>query len=283
MATYAIGDIQGCLEPLVNLLARIDFDAGQDRLWFTGDLVNRGPDSLGVLRLVHSLDHCSITVLGNHDLHLLAIIHDPQRRQKKGDTLDAVLAAKDRSVLLNWLRHRPLFHRDRALDISLVHAGLPKQWSLEDAAVRAHEVEVALRGPEFVKFLANMYGNAPDRWSADLDLRARLRYTTNCLTRMRYCETDGRLEFKTKVGLTTPAPGLLPWFMLPGRESASEPIVFGHWSTLRLSQRQENQFKVFALDTGAVWGGELTALRLEDRQRFSVPGLRGVSAGAADG
>lgn len=272
MATYAIGDIQGCLESLSALLREISFDAANDRLWFTGDLVNRGPDSLGVLRLVHALDACSVTVLGNHDLHLLATRHVPQRRRKKGDTLDAVLAAKDCDSLLEWLRHRPLFHHDRALGTSLVHAGVPASWTIEDALRHAREVETALRGSDFVNLLADMYGNTPAQWSPTLAAVERLRYITNCFTRMRFCKPDGGLDFKTKEGLTTPIPDLIPWFMLPNRAAAALPIVFGHWSTLRLSANQERQYKVFPLDTGAVWGGTLSALRLEDGTRFAVSG-----------
>ena len=277
MATYAIGDIQGCLDSLHQLLDKISFNAARDRLWFTGDLVNRGPDSLGVLRLVHTLDGCSITVLGNHDLHLLAARYDPQRRQKRGDTLEAVLAAKDCDPLLDWLRHRPLFHCDRSLGFSMVHAGVPVNWKIDEAVQRAGEVETVLRGTGFVRFLQKMYGNTPAQWSSDLELAERLRYITNCFTRMRYYKPDGRLDFKSKEGLAaSPTTGLIPWFMMPARASAAEPIVFGHWSTLRLSENQERQFKVFPLDTGAVWGGRLTALRLEDGARFSVDGLRCV-------
>lgn len=282
MATYAIGDIQGCLESLVELLALIEFDERRDRLWFTGDLVNRGPDSLGVLRLVHSLDHCSVTVLGNHDLHLLALHHDPQRRAKKGDTIEAVLHAPDRSELLEWLRHRPFMHRDTELGYTMVHAGLPVHWDLAAAAGHAREAESALRDARCAGFLADMYGNTPDQWTPDLRGGARLRYITNCFTRMRYCRRDGRLDLKTKVGLDKPAPGLVPWFMLPERLSATEPVVFGHWSTLRLTPAQEREYKVHPLDTGAVWGGMLSALRLEDRQRFCVRGLYRMPGEAAE-
>jgi bis(5'-nucleosyl)-tetraphosphatase (symmetrical) len=272
MATYAIGDVQGCLDSLTDLLREIAFDAAHDRLWFTGDLVNRGPDSLGVLRLVHALDACSVTVLGNHDLHLLATRYVPQRRQKKGDTLDAVLAARDCDSLLAWLRQRPLFYHDHTLGMSLVHAGVPVDWTIDDALQYARQVETALRGNDFLGFLENMYGNTPARWSRAFTAEDRLRYITNCFTRMRFCKPDGRLDFKTKEGLTTPLPDLIPWFMLPNRAAAAQPIVFGHWSTLRLSAHQERQYKVFPLDTGAVWGGELTALRLEDGARFKVRG-----------
>ncbi len=274
MATYAIGDVQGCLQSLLSLLDRIDFDRARDRLWFVGDLVNRGPDSLGVLRLIRDLADCAVTVLGNHDLHLLAVAHDPTRRQKRGDTLREVLAAPDRSALLEWLRHRPLYHRDPALGFCMVHAGLPRQWSTVEVSALAHELESVLRGESFVSFLRMMYGDGPDDWDAGLPPDDRLRYLTNCFTRMRYCRTDGRLELKTKVGLTTPTPGLLPWFMLADRTRGPDTILFGHWSTLRLTREQEHKYNVIPLDTGAVWGGALTALRLEDGMRISVPGSR---------
>ncbi|MGD9603836.1 MAG: symmetrical bis(5'-nucleosyl)-tetraphosphatase [Gammaproteobacteria bacterium] len=273
MATYAIGDLQGCRASLEALLDTIRFDRARDRLWFVGDLVNRGPDSLGALRFVHSLDACSVTVLGNHDLHLLALRHDPARKMKKGDTLEDILTAPDRDLLLDWLRQRPLLHHDPALGVAMVHAGLPPQWDIAEAAAHARELEAALRAPDFEHFLHEMYGNAPDAWADDLSGTARLRYLTNAFTRMRYLRPDGRLELKTKVGLETPTPGLLPWFMLPDRRSAGTRIVFGHWSTLRLDAARERRFNVVPLDTGAVWGGELTALRLDDGTRFSVPGV----------
>lgn len=282
MATYAIGDVQGCLDSLVTLLEKISFNTTRDRLWFTGDLVNRGPDSLGVLRLIHKLDARSTTVLGNHDLHLLTARYVRERRRKRGDTLDAVLAAKDCDQLLEWLRHRPLFHRDRSLGFSMVHAGVPAHWDVDEAVQRAAEVETALRGAGFVRFLENMYGNAPAQWTNTLEPTERLRYITNCFTRMRYCKPDGRLDLNSKEGLAEMAMGLIPWFMMPARASAAEPIVFGHWSTLRISPSQERRFNVLPLDTGAVWGGTLTALRLEDGERFSVDGYHGVSAESDD-
>lgn len=273
MATYVIGDLQGCLEPLERLLEKIEFQPARDRLWFTGDLVNRGPDSLGVLRRVFGLGERAVCVLGNHDLHLLAIHHVEGTRTRKGDTLDPILAAPDRDILLGWLRAQPLLHIDPDFNCALVHAGIPPDWDLAQAVLHAEEVEAALRGPRCSDFLATMYGNEPDRWSPRLDAAARLRFTTNCLTRMRYLTEDGRLDLRAKGGLEASRPGLVPWFMAPGRRVAGTRILFGHWSTLHLSPEQEVRYGVHALDTGAVWGGRLSALRLEDRVRFEVPGL----------
>ncbi|MBM4228050.1 MAG: symmetrical bis(5'-nucleosyl)-tetraphosphatase [Gammaproteobacteria bacterium] len=273
MPTFAIGDVQGCLGSLEALLEKTGFDANRDHLWFTGDLVNRGPDNLGVLRLVRSLGDRAVTVLGNHDLHLLALRHCPELKPGRRDTLDDVLQAPDRDVLLDWLRQRPLFHHDAALGFSLVHAGLPVEWSIGEALAHAREVQAALRAEDPAKFLCTMYGNKPARWRASLTGEKRLRYITNAFTRMRYCHAEGQLDFETKEGLDT-APGeLLPWFMLPGRASQGTRVIFGHWSTLRLDATQGAKFGVYPLDTGAVWGGTLSALCLEDGRRFSVPGL----------
>lgn len=282
MATYAIGDVQGCREPLLRLLDHISFDPAQDRLWFTGDLVNRGPDSLGVLRFVAALGNRAVVVLGNHDLHLLALRHDPTRRAKKGDTVDDILTASDRDALLDWLRGQPLLHQDTALGYTLVHAGLPPAWTVDEAAAHAREVEHVLRGSGLNAFLADMYGNAPDAWTPTLRNHARLRFITNCLTRIRYCKSDGRLDLKAKMALAARPGGLLPWFMLPGRRSVEARIVFGHWSTLRLSAAEERQYRVYPLDTGAVWGGMLSALRLEDQRRYQVRGLQLVEFNAAN-
>lgn len=273
MPTFAIGDVQGCLASLEALLEQTGFDPAQDHLWFTGDLVNRGPDNLGVLRLVRSLGDRAITVLGNHDLHLLALRHCPELKPRRGDTLDDVLRAPDSDALLDWLRQRPLLHHDDALGFSLVHAGLPGEWSIDEALAHAREVEAALRAEEPAKFLCAMYGNKPARWRASLSGPERLRYITNAFTRIRYCYPDGQLDFDTKEGLQAARGDLLPWFMLPGRASRDSRVVFGHWSTLRLDAQQEAEFGVRPLDTGAVWGGALSALCLDDGRRFSVPGL----------
>jgi bis(5'-nucleosyl)-tetraphosphatase (symmetrical) len=263
--TYAIGDIQGCHEELQRLLERIRFDPASDRLWFTGDLVNRGPGSLEVLRLVHSLDACSVVVLGNHDLHLLALAEGNQRHAKKG-TLEAVLAAPDRDALLHWLRHRPLMHHDPRRGFAMVHAGLPPQWSLAEALARAREVEDALRGAHYRDLLLGMYGDEPARWSPDLAGIDRLRFCVNCLTRLRYCRDDGTLALREKGTLATRPAALHPWFQCPGRRSASERIVFGHWSALGYWARDN----VWGIDSGCLWGGSLTALRLR-RKRPMTP------------
>lgn len=270
MATYAIGDIQGCHRALRALLARIAFDPARDRLWFAGDLVNRGPESLEALRLVRSLGDRAITVLGNHDLHLLAAAVYPERYLRKKDTLAPVLAAPDRDELLAWLRGLPLMHRDPALGFTLVHAGIAPAWDLDEAAARARELEAVLGGPDYEAFFARMYGDHPERWSPGLRGWDRLRFITNAFTRMRYCTTDGALVLKDKGPPGTQGAGLVPWYAVPGRPAAGDDLVFGHWSTLYLAGTPDPGYRVWPLDTGCLWGGELTALRLEDRQRLAV-------------
>jgi bis(5'-nucleosyl)-tetraphosphatase (symmetrical) len=257
MRTYAIGDIQGCALELRRLLERLRFDPAVDRLWFTGDLVNRGPGSLEVLRLVHSLDACSVVVLGNHDLHLLALAAGNLKHARKS-TLDAVLQAPDRDELLEWLRHRPLLHHDAAKGFTLIHAGLPPQWDLSEAKTHARELEEALRGPGYRDFLFAMYGNEPSRWSPDLVGMERLRFITNCLTRLRYCTPDGALALREKRPLASRAPGLVPWFQCPGRRSREARIIFGHWSALGYW----DQDNCWGIDSGCLWGGHLTAVRI---------------------
>jgi bis(5'-nucleosyl)-tetraphosphatase (symmetrical) len=261
MPTYAIGDIQGCADELRRLLDRVRFDPSRDRLWFAGDLVNRGPESLEVLRLVHSLDACSVVVLGNHDLHLLALAAGNAKHAKKS-TLQAVLEAPDRDSLLEWLRHRPLMHQDASLGFTLVHAGLPPQWSMAEALACARELEQTLRGPGYSDYLFAMYGNEPNRWSKDLAGVERLRFITNCLTRLRYCTTDGTLALKEKGTLASRPKSLIPWFQCPGRRTREDRIIFGHWSSLGYW----DQDNVWGIDSGCLWGGHLTALRLHRRQ-----------------
>lgn len=273
MSTYAIGDLQGCLDCLERLLVRIDFDVTRDKLWLTGDLVNRGPDSLGTLRRIRALGSRAVTVLGNHDLHLLAVALTAEGRTRKGDTLDAILAAPDRIELLEWLRHQPLFHHDPELDICLVHAGIPAAWTVAETLTRAREVETVLRGPAHAELLSAIYANTPDEWDPALAGLPRLRFIINALTRMRFCSGTGQLDLKLKESPAQAGPGLMPWFAVPGRASEDVRIVFGHWSTLRLSGEDEARYRVHPLDTGAVWGDRLTALRLEDGARFSVPGI----------
>jgi bis(5'-nucleosyl)-tetraphosphatase (symmetrical) len=258
MSHYAIGDIQGCYDELQRLLERLRFDPAQDRLWLVGDLVNRGPGSLETLRLVRGLGEAAVCVLGNHDLHLLAVARG-LKRHKRRDTLEPILHATDADELLDWLRHRPLFHHDAGLGYTLVHAGLAPQWDLAQAQACAREVEAALRGPDWLELLANMYGDEPDCWSDDLRGWSRLRVIINAFTRLRYCTAEGQMDFADKGRPGTQEAGLTPWFALPWRRSAGLRIVFGHWSTLGLLQGQG----VIALDTGCVWGGRLTAARLD--------------------
>ena len=264
MAIYAVGDIQGCHTELVQLLEKIRFDPGSDKLWLVGDLVNRGADSLQVLRLVKSLGESAITVLGNHDLHLLAVASGKSRLHR-GDTLDEILHAPDREELLDWLRNQRLLHVEGGF--VLVHAGLLPGWTVEQAAALACEVEAALRSDDYVDFLAHMYGNQPDAWDDGLTGYERLRVITNALTRMRICTASGEMEFKFKAEQQNIPEGYRAWFEVPGRASSNATVVFGHWSALGLMVKQN----AIALDTGCLWGGPLTAIRLEDRQLFQVP------------
>jgi bis(5'-nucleosyl)-tetraphosphatase (symmetrical) len=266
MAVYAIGDLQGCLDPLRRLLDRIAFDPARDRLWFTGDLVNRGPSSLETLRFVRSLGDHAITVLGNHDLHLLAAAWTGSRQGKRHDTLGDVLAAPDRDELLHWLRHRPLLHHDPTLDFTMVHAGLPPQWDLADAAAAAGELQAVLGGDDFVAFLEKMYGNLPNHWSPELRGIGRLRFIVNALTRLRFLRPDGSIDFASKGPADGARSDLVPWFRYPGRRSAGLRIVFGHWSLLHGGRFDG----AFGIDTGCVYGGRLTALNLCDLSSFET-------------
>ena len=258
MATYAIGDVQGCLAPLTVLLDKISFDVTQDCIWFTGDLVNRGPDSVGVLRFVRGLGDSAITVLGNHDLHLLAAASDPVIL-KRHDTLNDVLAADDRDELLDWLRWQPLLHRDTALGYTMVHAGLAPQWSLGEAQNLAHEVEEVLRSDSYKEFFSHMYDDQPQRWQPTLTGWQRIRFITNVFTRIRYCDEAGLLDLKVKAAPVDVIAPLKPWFTLSSRKSAGEAIVFGHWSTLGFVKTNN----IICLDSGCLWGGHLTAIRLD--------------------
>ena len=273
MATYVIGDIQGCFEALEKLLDRIAFDSRRDRLWFVGDLVNRGPDSLATIRFVRSLGESAVTVLGNHDLHLLTVAAGFAHLHR-GDTLADILEAPDREALLDWLRHCKLMHVDEGW--AMVHAGLLPQWSIGEARALAAEVEEALAGPDSRELLRHMYGNQPDAWDPKLEGYDRLRVIINAMTRLRLCTPDGRMEFRHKSAPRNLPPGFLPWYAVPGRASAGHPIVFGHWSTLGLHATDD----VVALDSGCLWGGALSALRLHDRRIFQVDcaGMRGTTA-----
>lgn len=259
MATYAIGDIQGCYERLRRLLDDLRFDPARDRLWLVGDLVNRGPDSLATLRFVKGLGDRALTVLGNHDLSLLALAAGNRRQAQKSDSgLNPVLQASDQDELLHWLRNRPLMHFDEHKRFALVHAGLPPQWDLDAALACAREVETVLRGLDYPDYLYAMYGSEPARWSDSLCGMDRLRFITNCLTRLRYCDVHGTLALKEKGAPGSQAPGYLPWFAVPDRASRDIRIIFGHWSTLGYATGHNT----WALDTGCVWRGRLTAIRV---------------------
>jgi len=263
MPTYAIGDIQGCYDEFELLLKQIAFDPSRDQLWLVGDLVNRGPHSLEVLRKVKALGCAAIAVLGNHDLHLLALALSPSEKPKRKDTLNAILQAPDRDDLLDWLRHRPMLHHDAGLGYTMIHAGLPPQWDFSTAQACARELEAALRDPHSARALfANMYGDEPSRWSADLRGVERLRFTTNCLTRLRFCRNDGQLELQYKGRLDQAPATLSPWFRAPDRRSRDMRIVCGHWSALGYYEGDG----VLSIDTGCVWGASLCAVRLDQRE-----------------
>jgi bis(5'-nucleosyl)-tetraphosphatase (symmetrical) len=264
MATYAIGDVQGSFEELQALLDAIGFERAKDSLWFVGDLVNRGPASLATLRFVRDLGDRALTVLGNHDLHLLALAQGSVKG-REDDTLGDVIAAPDRDALLDWLRHRPMAHV--ASNYALVHAGLLPQWDVATAKALAGEVETELRGPRHREFLAQLYGSRPDRWSDGLRGADRLRVIVNAMTRLRFCTPEGVMEFHTKGETVKAPPGYLPWFEVPGRKSADHTLICGHWSALGLHIAPN----LLALDSGCVWGGRLSAVRLEDRRLYQVP------------
>jgi bis(5'-nucleosyl)-tetraphosphatase (symmetrical) len=264
MTTYAIGDVQGCQGALAALLELVGFSASRDRLWFVGDLVNRGPQSAAVLRYVRSLGDRAVVVLGNHDLHLVASSAGLAKR-RADDTFDDVLAAPDRDELIDWLRFRPMAHAED--EYCMVHAGLLPSWPVEQALDLAAEVEHELRVKRYREFLAELYGSKPAAWSDDLAGMDRLRVIVNALTRMRFVSADGVMEFATKGETAKAPPGFMPWFDVPGRASRDATLVTGHWSALGLRIRPD----LLALDTGCVWGGALTAVRLEDRRVFQLP------------
>ncbi|MBI4006125.1 MAG: symmetrical bis(5'-nucleosyl)-tetraphosphatase [Gammaproteobacteria bacterium] len=272
MSTYAIGDIQGCYAELLALLDKINFDTEKDHLWFTGDLANRGPHSLEVLRFIKQLGNQAITVLGNHDLHLLAVAFDQSRHKRPKDTLDSVLEAPDREDLLNWLRNLPLLHHDNDFGITLIHAGLPPQWDLKQASELAREVEHVLKGKDYSALIKHMYGDTPDKWSDDIAGWERLRFIINCFARLRFCDDQGRLALKENGPPGSQPEPYHPWFSLPSRKTKNEKIIFGHWSTVHIGNVSNfSEFNVYPLDTGCVWGYTLTALRLEDKKWFKVP------------
>jgi len=258
LATYAIGDVQGCYDELLALLARVGFERAHDRLWFVGDLVNRGPKSLQVLRFVRELGERAVVVLGNHDLHLLALAYGSKRKFKDGDTLEEVLEAPDRDQLLEWLLGRPLAVFDEPRGDLLVHAGLVPEWTPRVAAKLAREVEAVLREDGRTLFDA-MYGNKPEKWSDSLRGMDRLRFVINAFTRMRFCRRDGTVDLKMKGKPGEQPADFLPWFDVPERQSRDVRVICGHWSTLGFRRRRD----LLALDTGCVWGGALTAVNLD--------------------
>ncbi len=257
MATYVVGDIQGCLQPLKCLLDSVAFEPARDVLWSVGDVVNRGPKCLKTLRFLYDMRDSLVMVLGNHDLHLLAIAAGV-RRPSRSDTLDKILKADDRETLLHWLLHRPLLHTEHGH--TLVHAGIPPQWSIAQATRYAAEVESVLRSDHCVEFFRQMYGNTPDLWSDDLTDMTRLRVITNYLTRMRYCDTDGRLDLESKGPVPDKGKKVTAWFSHAGRKSADDKILFGHWASLEGRSGHPN---AIALDTGCVWGGAMSLYHLE--------------------
>ena len=263
MAVYAIGDLQGCYDSFQHLLDKLKFDPAKDRLWLTGDLVNRGPKSLKTLRFVRSLGKSAKVVLGNHDLHLLAVAHDIGDSTDRFGSLAKILKADDRDELLDWLRRRPLAHHSKKLNTLLVHAGLPPQWSVAKTLARAREVESKLHGRNYVKFLGKMYGNSPNRWSGDLRGNKRLRFIVNCLTRIRMVDRKGRLDFEHKGPPNVARKGLKPWFEVEDPAWEGTRIVFGHWSALGLIINSD----LICVDTGCVWGRQLTAVQIGKRPK----------------
>jgi len=274
MATYAIGDVQGCYDQLRRLLDEIEFEPARDRLWFVGDLVNRGRQSLEILRFVKALGEGAVTILGNHDLHLL-VVAEGFRKPHRSDTLEAVLSAPDRDELLAWLRHRKMMHAEN--DYAMVHAGLLPQWTVAQAIGLGQEVERALSGENYREFLRHMYGNEPTRWRDDLLGYHRLRVITNAMTRLRLCTAEGTMEFSHKTGLQNLPSGFLPWYDVPTRASRDTAIISGHWAALGLVVRSD----LLAIDTGCVWGRLLSAVRLDDRRIYQCD-CREISGTAAE-
>jgi len=266
-STYAIGDVQGCFDDLLRLLEKVDFDPGRDRLWFTGDLVNRGPNSLEILRFVKNLAGSAITVLGNHDMHLLAVAAGAVEPKRK-DTINEVLAADDCEELLFWLRHQPLLHHDTDLGYTMIHAGLPPQWDLVRAQACAHELEAVLQNSDYEMFFRHMLGDKPRRWSKKLSGWERLRFISRCFTELRYCDSKGRLVLAESAKSERQAKSRIPWFQIPNRANRQLKILFGHWASLTPDSVRVPG--VFPLDSGCAYRGRFTALRLEDGRSFRV-------------
>lgn len=267
MAVYVIGDVQGCYDPLRRLLDKIDFDENRDKIWFTGDLVNRGPNSLGVLRFIYEHRHAMMTVLGNHDITLLAVAEEALPFQEEKHTFSDILKNAQRDEYLDWLKHCPLVHHDTDKEILLVHAGLVPQWDISLTLSLAKEVEVALQGSEGALLLHHLYGNTPDHWSPDLTGWPRFRFIVNVLTRIRFCTREGVLDLVSKEGQHTAPPNYFPWFQVYPLQKANLKIIFGHWAAL---EGKTNVSSTIALDTGCVWGKQLTAYALETDTRHCL-------------
>jgi bis(5'-nucleosyl)-tetraphosphatase (symmetrical) len=268
MATYVIGDLQGCLDPLIELLAKIEFDPQHDQAWFVGDLVNRGPQSLECLRYVKNMGDAAKTVLGNHDFHLLASYLGVEKYRAKSDTLDPILQAPDVDELINWLRQQPLIVKHELHPWVMVHAGIPPQWSCSEAAGYAQEVQDIMCSPRWSEFIRDhLFGSKTRSWYPELSGWARYRYIVNAFARMRYCDAKGQLEFKLKAHpCKVTHTDYLPWFAHPHRRNKDQQIFFGHWSTLGAM----DAYQVHATDTGCLWGGELTAYCTDTQTRHSV-------------
>lgn len=274
MATYAIGDVQGCYDELRTLLTQIKFNSDRDKLWFCGDLVNRGPKSLETLRFIRALEDNAITVLGNHDLHLLATAYDHRKPGKK-DTFDAILQADDAFILLDWLRHQPLAFHDKDKNITIIHAGMHPDWSITKTLQLAQEIEQLIQSDNHVNFYKHMYGDKPFAWDDNLSGWARYRFITNVLTRLRYCDEQGKPALNAKGAPGSQASHLLPWYEIPNRRSQNDDIIFGHWSTLPHAGLSSIN-NTYAIDSGCLWGGLLTAMRIDEKPfkyvRLACPG-----------
>lgn len=276
MATYAIGDVQGCFDELKALLTQIKFKSDRDLLWFCGDLVNRGPKSLKTLRFIRSLEDNAVTVLGNHDLHLLATAYDHKRPGKK-DTLDNILNADDSTDILDWLRQQHLAYHDKDKKITLVHAGIHPEWSIKKTLKLAKEVEQILKSDNHINFYKHMYGDKPFVWDDSLSGWSRYRFITNILTRLRYCDTSGRPALNAKGPPGSQAKHLVPWYEVPERKSRKDTIIFGHWSTLPHAGRKSIN-NTYPIDSGCLWGGVLTAMRIDKKPfqyiHYNCPGAQ---------
>ena len=276
MATYAIGDVQGCFDELNALLAQINFNSDKDQLWFCGDLVNRGPKSLETLRFIRSLEDNAVTVLGNHDLHLLATAYEHKKPGKK-DAFKEILLADDAPELLNWLRHQHMVFHDKEKAITLLHAGVHPHWDLEKLLGLAKEVEDILQSDHHINFYKHMYGNKPLIWEESLSGWTRYRFITNILTRLRYCDAQGKPALDAKGAPGSQAKHLFPWYEIENRKTQAETIVFGHWSTLPHAGISSIN-NTYAIDSGCLWGGKLTAMRIDEKPfqylQLNCPGAK---------